>query len=225
MRVDLSRFGLATAVRLPLSFDEQLLRRDLSKILSEYQNFSPHHGPYHDGGWSAIGLVTLDGDERDQSQNRKGLYKQTPALRLAPYMQEVLNSIKCEKQRVRLLAMAPGSRIYEHHDRDESLDQGLARLHIPIITHPDVQVVLARQRQTWRPGELWYGDFSFPHHLWNRSSITRVHLVMDCEVNEFLCGLFPEGYVESRTLRGILRKALLTEFDWRRRLKARFSPN
>lgn len=213
--------GLEVAVRLPLSFDPARLRVDLEAVLRAERDFVPHYGEYHDGGWSAIGLVSQHGDARSLKLG-DGVYSETPALTFAPYIASVIRAIPGEKQRVRLMALEPNARIFEHYDKEESLDAGVARLHIPIVTNPDVLFVLGKRRQRWGVGELWYGDFSFPHYLWNRGCQTRVHLVLDCKVDDELQKLFPGDYCQRKRLRGAVRELLLRELYWRKRLSGLF---
>jgi hypothetical protein len=211
-------FGLEVAIRLPLRFDEARLRRDLDAVLRNRGRLIPHYGEYHDGGWSAIGLISQGGDPENLRLGDQA-YSETPALAVAPYFKEVINAIKCEKQRVRLMALEPRANIFEHYDKEESLDAGVARLHVPVVTNDQVDFFLAKRRQRWKAGELWYGDFSFPHHLCNRGRETRVHLVLDCVVSDQLLSLFPAGYADKTRLRAAYRSLMLTEFDWRRRFR------
>ena len=134
-------------------------------------------------------------------------------------MPEVLESLAAPKRSVRVLSLAPGARVFEHHDPDSSIDRETARLHVPIVTHPDVDFVIGGRRVQMNAGELWYGDFSFPHKLCNRSRIERVHLVIDVEVSDAIRALFPPGYVESTRLRRIHRVARCWISDHKGRAK------
>jgi hypothetical protein len=42
-------------------------------------------------------------------------------------------------------------------------------------------------------GECWYLDLRLTHRAANRSSVRRVHLVIDCKVNPWLEGLFNDS--------------------------------
>jgi aspartyl/asparaginyl beta-hydroxylase len=210
--------GLETSIRLPLTFDPERLQKDLKAI--EHVHMQSHYGGYHDGKWSAIGLVS-QGGQSDELHVGTGKYEKTEIVKNCPYFNEVLDTFACDKQRVRLMALAPGGKIFEHWDSDETIDSGIARIHIPIVTHKDVVFVLAGRRVRWMPGEVWYGDFSFPHHLENRSNVNRVHMVLDLVVNDFLIGLFPKGYVEQKTWRRYARKAHLTACAYRMKLQGR----
>jgi len=210
--------GLETTVRLPISFDPQRLQADLKAI--ENVHMQSHYGSYHDGKWSAIGLVS-QGGRMDELHTGSDRYEKTELVRHTPYFNEVLDHFQCDKQRVRLMALAPGGKIYEHWDTDETIDSGIARIHIPVVTHPDVVFVIAGRRVQWKPGEVWYGDFSFPHHLENRSNVNRVHMVLDLVVNDFLTGLFPKGYVDQKFWRKYARKVHLTASSYRMKLQGR----
>jgi len=145
--------------------DADLLAAETKKVVTQFELVE--RGRYSDGGWSAIGLISHEGDPHELRW-LPGKYVKTPVLTLAPYLESIIDSFQCEKQRVRLMALQPGKNIYWHYDPTESIDADVnARLHIPIITNPNVQFQICHEDQIWRPGELWYGDFSFPHRLRN----------------------------------------------------------
>jgi len=79
----------------------------------------------------------------------------------------------------------------------------LLRLHLPILTHPDVAFTIEGQRMNWKAGELWYGDFSRVHSVKNDSQIVRVHMVIDVQINDFVLSLFPEDFIARRRAEGI----------------------
>ena len=88
-----------------------------------------------------------------------------------------------------MMVLEPGGVIREHSDT--FLSSRIVRLHIPVVTHPDVEFHLDGRRCDWAPGELWYGDFSRPHRAVNRSQVTRLHLVIDVVADDMLLALFP----------------------------------
>jgi aspartyl/asparaginyl beta-hydroxylase (cupin superfamily) len=97
-----------------------------------------------------------------------------------------LDSINCPKEQVRLLRLAAGSKIKEHKDYFIGIDEGYVRLHIPLITNPLVEFYLDGERIVMNEGELWYLDFGLKHSVFNGGAEDRVHLVVDCRVNEWL---------------------------------------
>jgi hypothetical protein len=89
------------------------------------------------------------------------------------------------------LKLTAGSRIREHRDYDLGFAEGQMRLHIPVTTNPDVQFFLDAHRVELQEGECWYLDLSLPHWVENRGATDRIHLVIDCELNEWLRGFLP----------------------------------
>ncbi len=65
----------------------------------------------------------------------------------------------------------------------------MVRFHIPVITNPEVEFYLNRERVNMSEGECWYLDFNFPHYVNNRSTEDRIHLVVDCYVNDWVTSL------------------------------------
>jgi len=121
---------------------------------------------------------------------------ETEITKYTPYFKQIIDDFQCPLLSVRLLALPPGGKIGEHCDGGIGFNSGIVRLHIPIITHPDVVFFLGGERMRWDAGELWFGDFSHPHSVENRSPVTRYHMVLDVGINEFLLGLFPEYFIE-----------------------------
>ena len=39
-------------------------------------------------------------------------------------------------------------------------------------------------------GDCWYMNFNLPHSINNKSSVNRIHLVIDAEVNDWVTNLF-----------------------------------
>jgi hypothetical protein len=78
------------------------------------------------------------------------------------------------------------SEIKQHSDHELSLEDGEARLHIPIVTNDDVRFFLDEELIPMREGECWYLNLTLPHRVTNASSEDRIHLVIDCVVNDWL---------------------------------------
>ncbi len=206
------------AVRLPITYDVDLLVRDL-QILSDVPT-APQPGPYHKGEWTGIALHSMGGkDSVFPSSPGMDRYKETENLLRTPYFKKILDELKCPKEVVRILFLPPGGHIKDHFDFHTSFQFGLVRLHIPILTDPGVAFIIDGQRMNWKAGELWYGDFSRVHSVKNDSQIVRVHIVIDVLINDYLLSLFPEDFVARRRAEGIsmTREAMpASEADLRR---------
>jgi mannose-6-phosphate isomerase-like protein (cupin superfamily) len=112
-------------------------------------------------------------------------------LERCPYIREVLASFHCPLKLVRFLKLSAGSNIKEHSDFDLSFEDGEVRVHIPIQTNPQVEFVVDGERLPMGEGECWYINFNLPHRIHNGGETDRVHLVIDCVLNDWLRGLFP----------------------------------
>lgn len=190
------------AVRLPRTYDAKLLMRDL-QILRDVPS-APQPGPYHKGEWTGIALHSMGGkDSVFPSSPGMDRYEETESLRRTPYFKQILDELECPKEVVRILFLPPGGHIKDHFDFHTSFQFGLVRLHIPILTDPDVAFVIDGNRMNWKAGELWYGDFSRVHSVKNDSQIVRVHIVIDVQINDFLLSLFPDDFVARRRAEGI----------------------
>jgi Aspartyl/Asparaginyl beta-hydroxylase len=190
------------SIRLPRTYDEALLQRDLEAV--KHVDQAPQPGPYHAGEWKGVALYSMGG-QQSVFPSAPGLdrYQETAVLKHTPYFKAILDELVCPKEVVRILTLPPGGHIKDHYDFHTNFSYGLIRLHIPIVTHPDVAFVIDGQRVDWKEGELWYGDFAKVHSVKNDSPITRVHMVIDVQINEFVLGLFPADYVERRRAEGI----------------------
>jgi len=191
------------AIRLPRTYDVGVLQSELGVIVDRFKS-APQPGPYHNGDWTGISLYSQGGKE-GAFPSAAGLepYTKTAALEHAPYMTRLLEELECPKEVVRLLSLPAGAVIQEHFDLHTNFQYGLLRLHIPIVTHPNVEFVIDGMRCDWREGELWFGDFSLPHSVRNNSNVNRVHMVIDVQINDFLLSLFPPEYVAERRREGI----------------------
>ena len=190
------------AIRLPVRYDVDLLLRDL-QVLREVPT-APQPGPYHKGEWTGIALEFHGGkDSVYPSAPGMERYQETEHLRRTPYFKKILDELACPKEVVRLLFLPPEGHIKDHFDFHTNFQFGLLRLHIPILTHPDVAFVIDGRRMDWKEGELWYGDFSRVHSVKNDSQIVRVHIVIDLLINDFVLSLFPADFVARRRAEGI----------------------
>jgi hypothetical protein len=183
---------MLTNHRLALSFDVKRLKSDL--VLIEPTDWIPHfNSDYFDGDWSGVALQSADGNPArlytDPTLTKTLI--DTPVLARCRYFQEVLSAFSCPIKSARLLKLGPGSVIREHRDYNLSFEDGTARIHIPISTDPLVEFIVDNRRLVMNEGEAWYINFNLPHRLRNLSDKARIHLVIDCAVNDWLSSLIP----------------------------------
>ena len=180
----------------------------VAELAAVLQAYTPKQqfGQYHAGGWRGVALHAIDGDPTEDQDRPEATFAKTPALELAPTMESIIDSFPCEKRRVRILQLAPGRKIFWHRDFWHSVDSTQLRLHIPIITNDKIGFQISHQDCRWKAGELWYGDFTFPHRLQNGGDESRAHLVIDLINNEALRSMLPESILRQREARGKARK-------------------
>jgi len=173
--------------RLSPSFDAApLLAEALALDATEW--VAHFNSGYHDGGWYGAALRSPGGDAaRLYSGGAPSAgFADTPLLARCPAIGAVLDHVRAPLRAVRLLRLAPGSVIREHRDDDLRFDEGHARLHVPIATGDAVEFYVDGTRVGMRAGECWYLDLSRPHRVQNLGVQDRIHLVIDCEVSEWL---------------------------------------
>jgi Aspartyl/Asparaginyl beta-hydroxylase len=175
--------------RLALDFSAQALARDLAGI--DASDWVAHFNTgYHDGGWSGVTLRGIGADARQlfPGDSQTTSYTDTPLRARCPNIDAALGRLSCPVGPVRLLRLSAGGQIREHRDAGLCLEQGLARLHVPIVTGDAVEFYLDGDLVTMAPGECWYLNFDLPHRVQNLGTADRVHLVIDCATNEWLLG-------------------------------------
>jgi aspartyl/asparaginyl beta-hydroxylase len=183
---------MITSFKLPLTFDPLPLKADLAGIAPN--DWVTHFNrKYFEGEWSGVALRSVGGNPKllYPDPNSKDPVADTPLLAQCPNIRRVLEEFSCPVRSARLLKLTAGSRIREHRDYDLGFAAGEIRLHIPITTEDNVEFLLACERIEMKEGECWYLDFSQPHRVVNPGPADRVHLVVDCAVNDWLLRLFP----------------------------------
>ena len=181
---------MLSCLKLPLTFDPKGLRADLDRISSDewVRHFNER---YYEGDWSGVALRSAEGASKQlySDPGKDEPFTDTPVLARCPSLQSALTALKCQVKSARLLKLGAGARILEHRDYNLSFDDGEVRLHVAITTGPLVDFYLNGERIVMNPGECWYINANLPHKVDNRSNSDRVHLVIDCKVDDWLRSL------------------------------------
>lgn len=162
------------------------MQADLAGIVST--EFVPHFNTrYYEGDWSVVPLRSIGGkSDQIYPDPTRTDYADTPLMARCPYIAEVVDYFRCPKLAVRFLRVRPRSVVKEHRDYQLRFEDGELRLHIPVTTNPEVRFVVAGKRVIMGPGECWYNDFTELHSVHNDGDGDRVHLTIDCVVNDWL---------------------------------------
>lgn len=162
-------------IKLPFRFDVDQLRREVEAFPADAWAKHPNNIP----GNSALRLITVGGTENDDVA---GAMAPTPHLQSSPYIQQVLSHFGVVWSRSRLMRLGPGSSVPEHTDINYHWFHRV-RLHVPIVTTPDVRFHCDGEEVHMAPGEAWIFDNWRIHKVDNGSDISRVHLVADTTGN------------------------------------------
>ncbi len=187
---------MLSAARLPLHYDPAGLQEDYARI-GAAEWVAHFNTTYFQGDWSGVSLHGKAGGAGGNNALLVGRdatdYDASGMQERCPHLHAVIQSFHCPLRAVRLLKLSVGSVIREHRDYDLGYDQGEVRIHVPVITNPQVEFYLNNKRIIMNPGECWYLDLNQPHRVYNRGSTDRIHLVIDCVLNDWLRDLIAQG--------------------------------
>ena len=184
--------------RLPVAVDLPAMQADVSALPDRW---TPHFQRMHyDGDWRVLPLRSIEGtidptvpsplDARDAAPSR---YAPTPLLATCPAIARFLEDLKCPVMSARLLSLRSGATIKPHRDIELAFERGEARLHIPIFTNPHVQFFVEDERIVMEAGTCWYINANLTHRVANTGDRDRIHLVVDCGVDDWLRERFAAG--------------------------------
>ena len=190
------------SVYLATLLDEKDIQHIKSRLLVETTWVSHVNRNNYQGSWDVLSLRCLNRhkeahpilqcfthddpvhNELSSSQNQG--WVNLPLMEQYPAIHKVFSYLQCPIKSIRFMRLGPKDKILPHRDEGVSLQWGEARLHIPIISTPLVNFIVASHKVNMNPGELWYIDADKEHSVENNGSQERVHLVIDCLSNNWL---------------------------------------
>jgi len=179
--------------KLPITFAARPLQLEVERL--EPEHWVAHfNSRYFEGDWSGIALRSPGGaaDQLYPDPNTpQDDIADSEILARCPSVRQVIESFECPVRSARLLRLTAGSSIKEHKDYQLGYEEGEIRLHVPIFTNADVDFFLDGHRIVMGEGECWYLDFNLPHYVENHSRVDRIHLVIDCAIDDWLLQFFP----------------------------------
>jgi hypothetical protein len=157
--------------KLPLRFDVGELRKELGAFLES--DWQKHPNDYQ--GNLAIPLISVNGGINDDFA---GPMRVTPYLDRSPYIKQVIAAFESVCSRSRLMRLEGGCEVPLHSDINYHW-WSRVRIHVPIVTTPDVIFHCGNRQVHMAPGEAWIFDSWKMHRVVNPSGKTRIHLVID----------------------------------------------
>ncbi|MEX2490089.1 MAG: aspartyl/asparaginyl beta-hydroxylase domain-containing protein [Pseudomonadales bacterium] len=158
-------------IRLPFNFDADRLSVEMEQL--EPSAWMAH--PSGLKGNSAIALISRDGQDNNDFI---GNMKPTPHLASCSYHQQVMGSFGEVLTRSRLMKLDAGCEVTSHVDFNYHW-YSRVRMHIPVVTNPDVMFYCGDEQVHMQAGECWIFDNWRRHNVINGGQEDRVHLVVD----------------------------------------------
>jgi quercetin dioxygenase-like cupin family protein len=179
--------------KLALSIDAEAIKNELSLLKADWQqHFNTF---YYEGSWVVLPLRSPGGESSNIIPDlmAKADYLDTDHMRHFTAVKELLSNIKCEAMSVRFLNLQAGAVIKPHRDNELAFEKGEARLHFPIITNPGIEFCIESEQIILQEGTCWYINANLPHSVANNGDTDRIHLVIDCKVNEWLSDMINQA--------------------------------
>lgn len=158
--------------KLPLHFDVKRLQQEIAQFTEE--DWRPHPQGFKDN--SALLLVSAFGSTEDDGL--KGPMRPTPLLEKSPYLKQVLASFGTVIGRTRLMRLGGHAEAHAHMDANYYWHQRV-RIHVPIVTDPEIQFHCGDKHLHMGEGECWIFNTWYMHNVINPTDLLRVHLVAD----------------------------------------------
>jgi len=165
------------AIKLPFQFDEEKLLTAYKSIAED--NYHEIHNNYvTPHKLLSTHLISIENPELGNHE-----FVPNQLLNNLPYLLEVYTTFECSKETFRVHRLLSDAFIKEHRDIALNYEEGMLRIHIPIVTSPEISMKVNGENIVMLPGEAWYLDFDLPHEVTNTSGEERVHLIIDCVAN------------------------------------------
>lgn len=175
------------ALKLPFEFDPEIIKKELAQFSKI---------DYKDIYNSSVMLETLwmiHFIEPVNGADGLPIFSPNNALKKCPYLLSIFETFECKLETFRIHTLDAGASIKKHRDMGYSFEHGKVRLHIPVMTNDDVEMLVKNKLIPMKEGECWYCNFHLNHEVKNNSDKPRVHIIIDCIVNDWLTGIFKDA--------------------------------
>ncbi len=165
-------------MKLPQSFIRLPLRVDAERLAAEVEALPDNAWQAHPTGFAgntAVPLISVNGGINDLIS---GPMQPTPFLDRCEYLRQVLAAFGVVFGRSRLMCLAGGAEVPRHCDVNYHWFTRV-RIHIPVITYPEVEFHCADEMVNMAAGQTWIFDNWKMHRVVNPTPYKRIHLVAD----------------------------------------------
>jgi hypothetical protein len=192
---------------------DALQREVLNPNIDWHEPYSEYASP----GLQVAVLLSPDGEESNFSWKDCKEPKETPLLLRLPALKQLLAGFGFNIMASRLLKLQPGTYLHEHRDYVFLEELPRFRLHVPIVTNPQAHIVMPGMTVHMSRGYLWkLNPKEAVHSACNYGQEARIHLMMDCYVNDTLAALvsgegLPSGNLKKLPVLTAEKKAQILE--------------
>jgi hypothetical protein len=192
----ISKQEISQLCRLP----DELIADFLRELEAAQIPWKEAYSHYQSGGWYVAPLANSTGTV-DQLRLDAGKPIPTPLYEQFPSIRKWLDASGLDICLVRLAKIDPNSWMHEHVD-DVGINENRLRLHIPLQIDPEAVLCFDGVHIFALPGFLWKLDHErVRHSAANFGKSPRIHLIVDCRVNEYLQSLVSQDYLDDEAVR------------------------
>ena len=165
-------------MRLSHPFYRFPFRFDVQRLVQEVSAFPPEAWLRHPSDLKGNSFLPLTATRGDAFDDFDPPILPTRWLDQSPYLRQVLAQFRTLIGRTRLMRLEPGDGVPLHVDNQQYWRRH-TRVHVPIVTHPDVQFHCDDRVVHMAAGEAWTFDNRRLHKVVNETPVRRIHLTMD----------------------------------------------
>ncbi len=188
--------SLAVLRNLPTGFSSQVAQEIEQATNLPWQRNA--YSDYTSKGYEVVSLLNKDGNSTNTIIDDCNPIP-TPDLEKLPTIRHFLEQCNLSLMWVRLNKLEPGACFWEHRDYSELNTKHKVRLHVPICTSPDSYFIFKDKAVHLETDTLWLLRPDSDVHGFINGSSVRIHLIIDCYLNDRLSDLIDNAYLPNNS--------------------------
>ena len=162
--------------------------------------YQKSYGDYQSGGWLTAMIYNTSG-KSENNVVTEGEAKPTELLDIMPTTRNFLESLGLNYFAVRIAKTEPGAYLWEHRDYLELGSNNKLRLHVPLVTNKDAVMQFSDCSVHMALGSIWKLNPTVNHAISNTGTSERIHLILDCYMNDTLRDMVAQESLSDRHVR------------------------
>jgi aspartyl/asparaginyl beta-hydroxylase len=201
LRLDgrMSAAALAPQIARLAAVDSECLEQLRREALGVRGNWTAEYGEYQSGGWWTTSLMNESGDP-DDVLIRDCEPVATTLLQRMRHTHRFLEGLGLRCMWARLARLNANAFLWEHIDYGELRPAERCRLHVPLSTNASAYMTVGSYRIHLRPGWIWRLEPTYRHGACNLYGPDRIHLIIDCYMDEELHGRAADAVLEGEDI-------------------------